>query len=163
MLIKLLGGLIIVGACCFVGFEMSKELSGRVHILKEFITVLEKMHSLISYGKMPLSQLYAEISEDETIVGRFFKNIEWTGEPSGEWKKELKKLPYITKSDIRVLQMLADNLGKTDSENQLRDIKLAINDLNSALSQAKEIETRDSKMYKSMSFFAGIAVAILLI
>ncbi len=163
MLIKVLGGLVIVVACCCVGFEMSKELSGRVRVLGEMAAALEKMHSLISYSKTPLTELYAELAGDDSMAQRFFMSVEWSEPPRSGWKKAIKQLPYITKSDAQILQRLADNLGRSDSENQLSDIKFAEAEINAALGQAKALEARDSRMYKSVSFFAGIGIAVLLI
>ena len=162
MLIKFIGSMVIVGTCFAVGYEISKELTGRVRILGDVITSLEKMHSLISYTKAPLAEIYAELADSGGVVGNFFLSINWTLPPSESWRANMKFLPYITKDDKKILCRLADTLGRCDCEMQLKDIRVAIMNLESARRQAQAIEARDGGVCKSLSLFAGIGIAVML-
>lgn len=163
MLIKLVGGLIIILTCCCVGYEMSAELTGRVKVLQQLISAFEQMYGLINGAKMPLAEIYRELSAGETAAGRFFGSLDKNAPPSESWRENIKQLRCISREDIKIVTRLADNLGRSGCEVQLKDIRFAINNLESALKEAKETAAKDSRMYKSVSFFAGVGIAVLLI
>ncbi len=163
MLIKILGAFVIIGACSCVGYEMSRELSGRVNVLTDMIRALEKISSLISYSKTPLSEIYDEMADDESYSKTFFDAVDKALPPGEGWKEGIKALPYITKGDRRVLQTLADNLGRSDCTEQLKTLAIATESLKNALCDAKKEEDKNSRVYKSLSFFTGVGIAVLLV
>ncbi len=165
MLVKILGALAIVVSCSMVGFELSSQLTKRVKILELWEEALRKMQSYIEYAKMPLYEIYENLAGDETAVAQFFKTLtERRGESTSKsWKKTLAQANYITKKDKEILQNLAGSLGVGDYETQLKDIDFTLKNIRGAIEQAQAISLRDAKLYRSISFFAGVTIAILLV
>lgn len=120
---------------------------------------INKMENCISAVRMPLGEIYEELSTEKGAIGEFFSKVK-TGEG---WKKHLDALPGVTNGDKKILTDLSENLGNFETERQLGELKLTQNLLMSALNQAKTDMADNSKVYRAMSFFTGVIIAVLLI
>lgn len=167
MLIKIIGSVIIVTACTFVGVELSKELMGRVKVLEEWLHALMQIQNYICYTKMPLADIYEQLEKSEGEVSGFFarvrQNLDLERSTGALWKLELEGVHYLSKEDKEILSQLSETLGQSDSESQVSQIELTQNRLVQNLCDAKERAKRDAKMYRALSFFTGVGIAILLI
>ncbi|MBR2472307.1 MAG: stage III sporulation protein AB [Clostridia bacterium] len=165
MPVKIAGAVAIIASCTMLGFELSSHLIKRVQILGVWQQVLQRMNGLIGYAKTPLYEIYETFATEEGEVGMFFSSLLKCGgeDTLKSWKKNMGKMKWLSKKDEEILINLAKGLGKGDADTQIKDIEFAYDGISAALIQAKTICTRDSKMYRSISFFAGVTVAILLI
>lgn len=166
MIIRIIGGLIIILACSYVGFEISKELRGRVKALDNWARALLQIENYICYTKMPLAEIYERLANQKNASGEFFNNLLKYDlqiiDTKDSWNIEIEQLRYLTKEDKCILSQLAENLGKSDTDTQIQTIALAQKNIEQNLLCARENEKRDAKMYKTISFFAGVGIAILL-
>ena len=159
MIIKIICSLVIILSCSFIGIKLSNGLFLRVRTLSGMLAAINKMESCISTVRMPLNEIYKELSLEKGIVGEFFSKVK-----AGEnWKKQLDILPGITSTDKKIFLDLSESLGDYESERQLGQLNLTQNLLISSLKQAKTDMAENSKVYRAMSFFTGIVIAILLI
>ncbi len=165
MPVKILGAIAIITSCTMLGFELSSHLIKRVRTLEVWQQVLRRMSGMVEYAKMPLYEMYEIFAEEKGEVGAFFSSLLKCGGETTlkSWKKNMGGMRWLSKPDTEILLNLAKGLGKGDTDTQIKDIEFAISGISSALGQAKEISARDAKMYRSISFFAGVTVAILLI
>lgn len=161
MFIKIIGFFVIVGACTAAGIEISRELSGRVKILIEWIGTVKLMQCSIAQFNMPLDDIYKEISNSGGELKTFFEKIR--GGDFKTWKREVCRIKYLSKKDILVLNKLGGGLGGKLSDEQLNFLDYIKNMLEENLNEAKQAEKNDGKMYRSLSFFVGIGLAVLLI
>lgn len=159
MIIKITCALIIILSCSFIGVKLSNALFLRVRTLSGMLGAINKMESCISTVRMPLDEIYHELSMEKGIVGEFFSKVK-VGE---SWKKQLDILPGITSSDKQIFMDLSEKIGEYETERQLGQLKLTQNLLISSLKQAKTDMADNSKVYRTMSFFTGVVIAILLI
>jgi len=166
LIFKILGSLVIIGACSFVGHQISNELRGRVKTLEGWQCALLQIENYICFTKMPLAEIYKQQSTIKGEVGDFFKKLLQYDvqrvDTKALWNKEIEKIPYMTKEDKDILLMLAENLGTSITETQVNTIELIKKNIEQNLFEAKENEKRDAKMYKTISFFTGVGIAILL-
>ena len=165
MPVRIAGAVAIVASCTMLGFEFSSHLIKRVQILGVWQQVLLRMSGLIEFAKTPLYEIYETFAAEKGEVGLFFSSLlKSIGEETLKcWKKNMSKMKWLSKKDEEILINLAKGLGKGDTDTQLKDIGFAYESISAALIQAKTECTRDSKLYRSISFFAGVTVAILLI
>jgi len=165
MPVKIIGALAIIASCTMLGFELSSHLIKRVHILEVWQQVLQRMSGLIRHTKTPLYEMYEIFAAEKGEVGAFFSSLlKCGGESTFEsWKRNMNEMKWLSGADAEILLNLAKGLGTGDLDTQIKDIDFALDGITSALHQAKEISARDAKMYRSISFFAGVTVAILLI
>lgn len=165
MPVKIVGMIAIVTSCTMLGFELSSHLIKRVHVLEVWQRVLRRMSGLVEYAKTPLYEMYEAFASEKNEVGMFFSSVLKCGgeDTLKSWKKNMGEMRWLSKSDMEILINLAKGLGKGDTDTQLKEIEFALTGITSALEGAKEIAARDAKMYRSISFFAGITVAILLV
>ncbi|MBR5586625.1 MAG: stage III sporulation protein AB [Clostridia bacterium] len=159
MTVKILCGIVIVIACSTVGMKISNMMVQRVRSLGGFLSALAKMEGSIETVLMPLDEIYRELSGMKGKVGEFFSKLS----PGCDWKKHLSFFPELTEQDKAIIVNMSEKLGEFESERQLKEIRLAQNLLEQALSGAKEEVAMNAKVYRSMSFFAGVVIAILLI
>lgn len=165
MPVKIMGMIAIVASCTMLGFEISSHLIKRVRLLEVWQQVLRRMSGLVEYAKTPLYEMYETFALEKNEVGMFFSSLlKCSGEDTlKSWKNNMGEMRWLSKSDMDILLNLAKGFGKGDLDTQLKDIEFALAGITSALEGAKEISRRDAKMYRSISFFAGITVAILLV
>ena len=161
MFIKIIGFFVIVGTCTAVAIEISKELSGRVKVLLEWIGAVKLMQCNIAQFKTPLDGIYKEIGKNGGTLRPFFENIQ-SGDTK-EWKREISRMKYLSKKDILVLNKLGCGLGEKLADEQISFLDYIKNLLEENLKEAKQTEKNDGKMYRSLSFFAGIGLAVLLV
>ena len=165
MPVKILGAIAIIASCTMLGFELSSHLIKRVRVLETWQQVLRRMSGLIEYAKTPLYEMYEIFAAEKGEVGLFFSSLlKCSGESTEKsWKKSMSEMKGLSKTDSDILMNLAKGLGQGDTDTQLKDIEFALVGIGTALEQAKAVSIRDAKMYRSISFFAGVTVAILLI
>lgn len=159
MTVKIVCAVVIVVSCSYVGIKMSNFMRMRVKALTEMLAAVGHIESFISTVRMPLDEIYNTLSETKGNVGRFFTGLS----PGESWRKRLDELPGLLPQDKEMLAEFSEKLGSFSSERQLDELKLSKTRLAAALTQAKTDMNENSRIYRSMSFFAGVVIAILLI
>ncbi len=165
MSVKIIGALAIIISCSLLGFEISSHLIKRVRTLETWQQVLRRMLGLIEYAKTPLYEMYEIFAAEKGEVGKFFAAVKKCRGEATEtsWKRNMSEMKWLYKTDEEILQTLAGSLGNGDTDTQIKDIEFALMGISAALDEAKTVSARDAKMYRSISFFAGVTIAILLV
>ena len=151
--------MVIVISCSYVGIKMSNLLRVRVRTLNEMLAAVGHIESYISTVRMPLSEIYGILAGTKGNIGEFFDGLV----PGESWKKRLEKLSGLSPQDKQMLTEFSEKLGASGSESQLDELRLSKTRLEAALLQAKTDMNENSRIYRSMSFFAGVVIAVLLI
>ena len=138
---------------------MSNLLRLRVRALTDMLAAVGHIESYISTVRMPLNEIYGTLARAKGNVGKFFSGLS----PGESWEKRLDELNGLTPQDKEMLTEFSEKLGGSCSEEQLDEIKLSKSRLEANLLQAKTELNENSRVYRSMSFFAGVVIAILLI
>lgn len=159
MTVKFICAAVIVISCSYVGIKLSNSLRVRVRMLSEILAAIGQIEISISTVRMPLTEIYSSLSTLKGATGEFFKRVE----PGISWKNQLDILTGLTAQDKALLTELSEKLGSYETERQLDELRRTQSLLTAALGQARTEMTENSRVYRSMSFFTGIVIAILLI
>ena len=171
MIIKILGSMLVVCATAMMGFGYAAKLEKRKASLGGFLSALSMLETEIGFVSTPLKTAFLSISNAmDTSVGAFFKEVADNIGSNGDgikhsWEKALDictSAMTLTAADVEVLETFAVQLGKTDRENQLKNIAHTKALLNVQLTHAADACGKNKKMYQSAGILSGCLIAILL-
>lgn len=159
MTVKIFCAIAIIFSCSYIGIKLSDCMHKRVRSLTEILSAIGHIESCISTVRMPLAEIYIDLSETKGRVGELFSKVT----PGTSWKEHLDILSGLCEKDKELIAGLSEKLGSFESERQLDEIRLVKNILNESLLAAKKDVAENSRTYRAMSFFTGVVIAILLI
>lgn len=168
MLIKLVGSVMVLGAGAGWGLMKSGELAKREKSLRNLKTALGVLESEIVFSSHYLKHALGRISEI-CGCGTIFSDIsEQIGEiaVSKAWHNALlknKKRLGLKDADIEILAILGSELGRSDREQQVRNIRHVTALLDQALEEAHNEYLQSAKLYRSMGILGGLFVVVLLL
>ncbi|MDP4093543.1 MAG: stage III sporulation protein SpoIIIAB [Bacillota bacterium] len=173
MLLKLLGGLIVISASCLMGYAFARDCARRPKELRLLQVLLQMLENEISFLSNLLTDSMDKISYGHNggvydIFRGAANNLRKDeGHNAFEaWEMSVKNNIYKTglnKEDEEILLSFGKMLGSSDVEGQLKNIKLTVNQLKVQEKKAEEARQKNEKMYKSLGFLGGLAVVIILI
>ncbi len=173
MIMKLLGGLMIISSSGLIGILLSNKYSMRPKILKKFRFSMQLLETEIIYGNTPLPYALHNISVkserpwdiflsevSENILKRRFFSMEeaWNDAIAGHLD-----LPYLNKADIGLIRSIGKVIGKSDTEDQKKHFNLLYAELSHHEDAAENDKRKNERMYRSLGFLLGIAIYIVLI
>lgn len=164
---KLVGAVIIFLSCLIIGFRESDRLKKRTAYLKNVQTALNLIETEISFGKNHLKRIFEGIEKSADCCGLFSEtaeNIEKSGIKKS-WNKSLsdKKDELCLKNDdLEALMTLGNQLGMTDAENQIKNIRYIRELLEKNAQEAEGEYNRLGRLYRSGGIMAGLLLILLL-
>ncbi len=173
MLIKLIGGILIIVASGAFGIGMGNKYGGRPKELKRLRILLQMLETEIIYGATPLPFALANVaSKADNSLSHFFQDIA-EGLIRGSfysvkeaWDKAVDTSlqdTYLGASDKELLKSFGGILGASDSNDQQKHFKLFYKQLEQQEDLAEEDRRKNEKMYRSLGFLFGIVVFIVLV
>ena len=168
MPIKWLGAALTILSGILWGLQKSGTLLKRERSLKNIITALGMLESEITFSSHKLKAAFRIISKVCPCEGLFSEAADMLGNASAfcAWQTALEKTEKklgISEKDVQIIKLLAPELGKSDKEQQIRNLRHVSSLLGTAANEAHEEYLRSAKMYRSLGIFAGLFIAILLI
>ena len=173
LLIKIIGGLLIIAASGLLGIVYSNRLSQRHKELISLRRYMQMLETEVTYGATPLPAALENISGKaegmlsdffsciaESLTGRSFYTVleAWTyGADAVLGQSTLKK------ADLELIKSFGSILGCSDREDQKKHFELFYLQLKHQEDVALEEMKKSSKMYSSLGFLLGIAVFIVLV
>ena len=160
---KLIGCLLVVCTGTMIGFVLSGRLYKRRDFLKSFTEFISLLATNLRYSGDDIFTLVNSCAENSSLDLLLFSECD---RPFDElWLERVKQLSSeipLSKSDISMLNDFGGQLGKTDTEGQLKHLELYEVSFSKQLSSALDAITKKSKLYKTMGFFAGSAIALIM-
>ena len=162
---KIMGAVIIM--LSFVMFGLSKciTVKKRLKNLKKFRNMINGLRTEISFKATPLKRAAEIIGEkfSDECFGEFSKLIErFGGQKAFEMALDKYSSSYaFTSQDRSCLILMADGIGRTDRENQVRQFDYAINELDKIIKEATEECVNKTRGYLNGSVLIG-AFAVLM-
>ncbi len=150
-LIKFLGLCLIITATTVVGINKSRELSVRVSVLEWYVKATGLIADRIRYSGDELTKVLLSLPEYQ----KYFSI-------SSPFKVELKNNGLNT-DDENAVQSFFGSIGLGDTEKQLNICSLYSKELSYRLDDARKDLTEKSKVFKSLGFFIGLGISIILI
>ena len=167
MLTKFLGSAAIIGGSVFIGRNISLGLKRREESLNAFHSALVMLESEISFSANSIDRAFENIAGAVKLRG-FFEYVAGEIQENGvrkAWSEGITKYKDrlgITDEDAKILLTLGGELGITNRENQIKNIRYVISVLETAEKEAGMRYMSLSGIYRNVSVGAGIAAAILL-
>ncbi len=150
-LIKFLGLCLIITATTVVGINKSRELSVRVSALEWYVKATGLIADRIRYSGDELTKVLLSLPEHQ----KYFSI-------SSPFKVELKNNGLNT-DDENAVQTFFGNIGLGDTEKQLNICSLYGKELSIRLDDARKDLSEKSKVFKSLGFFIGLGIVIILV
>jgi len=144
-----------------MGLYRSAELKKRERLLSEIIHLLEQMAVQVRYRSLPLGELFVHF-ENNIYIGRVLekaKEQNWRD----AWNTAAKCFSELHSEDIKILINIGNALGGSDTAGQVAMLELNKNLLTARLKEASESTAKKGAMYRSVGFFSGLGLAIIVI
>lgn len=173
MILKLLGGFLIIVSSGLIGVILASKYSLRPKTLKKFRFSMQILETEIIFGSTPLPYALQSISlKSESPWDAFFSEISkgimerkfFSMEEA--WNSAMKKhldLPYLSKADTELIRSIGKVIGRSDTEDQKKHFNLLYAELRQLEEMAEFEKRRNERMYKNLGFLLGIAIFIVLI
>lgn len=171
-MLKFVGGVLIFGAAAMFGFLQAAHYVRRPKQIRLLINALGRMETEIAYALTPLPEAFSSLSKQvaEPLSSLFRLMSERLLTSSGESTRELwqKTVSEVwTRTSMRqpeqeVILQLGPVLGLSDQSDQIKHLRLAIAQLQSEETDARDEQQRYEKMWKSLGVLIGALIVILM-
>lgn len=147
----------------FIGMYFSRKVQDRYLLLTELNAFVLRTEGLIKYNRYSVCELLSECKSDKLpfITDELIAVSEDGRKIDTQWKREIAKIKYITADDVRVMTMLGENLGKTDTHGQLSVMESIRGSLDTLIKDSDEIRKNKTKLYRTLGILLGAAVGII--
>ena len=171
-MIKLLGAVLIIFSTTWVGWDLSKRLIARPKQIRDIRAALQILEAEIMYGHMPLREAVLKLAKQipEPISKGFELFAEYLNEENqtvtNAWRKSVEDLRDWTEledNEVEILIQFGETLGKHDRNTQQKQIQLTLKHLEREELIALDKQSKYDKMVKSLGFFSGLLITILLL
>lgn len=171
-MVKLIGAIFIILATTWTGFEAAKHLSERPRQLRQLRSALQSLEAEIMYGHTPLHEaarrLAAQLSKPlSSFFDGFAKKLTDTETTVKDaWEDSLKevwKQTAFKQGEFEIMKQFGETLGRHDRFSQQKHIMLTLSHLEREEADAIDKQVKYEKMVKSLGFFSGLLLIILLI
>lgn len=171
-MIKLLGAVLIIFSTTWIGWDFSKRLIARPKQIRDIRAALQILEAEIMYGHMPLKEAVLKLAKQipEPIREGFVLFADYLDEENqtvtNAWRKsveEMRKQTELEEKEAEILLQFGETLGKHDRETQQNQIQLTLKHLEREELLALDKQNKYDKMVKSLGFFSGLLITILLL
>ena len=172
MVMRLLGGILVVGACGGMGDYYARRLEQRVEELLLLYQKILELQGEIRYAAAPLSEIMTELGKQESgVISELFRQVAKEMEEAKarsfaeivrETGNRVLRQSVLTKQDKEQFFRLGDSLGRLDKTQQLLATEYYLTGLQGEIEEAKRIKKERSYLYRCLSILAGIFLVILM-
>ncbi|WP_423227635.1 stage III sporulation protein SpoIIIAB [Paenibacillus filicis] len=171
-MIKLLGAGMILLAGTLLGFYQASQFARRPRQIGDAIRLLQRLETEIVYGFTPLPAALQSTGQScATEVGLLFTRtagelhrsegrsvqLIWRETLNASWRNLSLK-----QGEKEVLLQFGATLGLTDREDQVKHLRLAVNQLLGQEEEARAEQQRYERMWKSLGLLMGALVVVLM-
>lgn len=166
-----LGAIGLIMACGLLGLWFAERARRRPQELRQCLTLLSLLDTEIVWGSTPLPEAFASLKERFAKPWhKFCAEMEGRlqhGDTAGSaWKMTIsgQKANFCLKpQDWQVIMDVGKGLGRTDRQEQHKQLELMQKQLAIINEQAATWAEKQAKMWSYLGFLTGIAVVIFLI
>ena len=171
-MLRLLGTILVIGACGALGFSARQRLARRASVLNQLIQALDVMAAELSERQTPLPDIIAQLQEEGGEESRrFFSEIHRRIHQedglsfSYRWQTTARDMAPelgLEEDETSILRDAAVYLGRYQTEQQLFGLQQTRARLESIRVQAcNELETKGS-IYRTCGSAAGIVPVLMM-
>jgi stage III sporulation protein AB len=173
MILKIIGSVIVILSCSFIGMVLSRDCVRRPAQLRELQGSLHMLENQICFLCNVIIDAFEKISRvGGTQTGIFFARTieilkeEKTISATEAWERAISQCigrTALNSEDREILLAFGKLLGKTDVEGQIRNIRHTLEQLKLQEEKAEENRKKNEGMYRSLGILGGLAVVTLLL
>jgi len=170
--VKWIGALLFIGTTTWIGFEWSNKLNNRPKHIRQLKNALQILEAEILYSQLPLQEAFTTIAKQiPQPTKSFFHTLGLSmGKQNPDlyslWEEQVDHLMHLSclsRNEQEILKQFGRTLGQHDFDQQQKHIQLTVSHLDRELEDARDNQTRYSKMAKSLGILCGIFIVLLLI
>lgn len=172
MSMKLILSIAIIFCSSLLGVIFSNTYIERTKLIKGLLSTLQMLETEIVYGATPIPILLKKVGSKskKEIADIFLEVSNLLNEKQGEtfeevWHSSINKKAEDTnfnKDDIEILLSLGKNLGISNSEDQVKHIRLVREEFRRQYEISIIEQNKNAKLYKNLGFLLGLAIVIML-
>ncbi len=172
MVIKIIGGLVIITASSLVGWLRASEYAERPRQLRDLTGKLQILENELSFMSSPLPEAFRKVAQTGGITAKIFSSAAELLEKSAglsasaAWETAVRKIrneTAFTDEDLGIIISFGHMLGSSDLEGQIRNIRLTQNRLEMQEKKAEESRRKNESMVKNLGFLGGLALVIFIL
>lgn len=173
MILKVLGGLLILSSCGLMGMAVGNKFALRPKDIRKFRASIQMLETEIIFGCTPLPQAFKNISAKvEEPLKMFYSTISedllsgMSYSLNAAWSREtdrLVKSNCLNAADKELITEFGLVLGSSDREDQKKHFELFYVQLKQHEEIAEEARNKNERMYKSLGLLSGLVIFILLV
>lgn len=163
-MVKILGALMTGIACGYFGFRMRMTLKTRAANLALIRSSLETLEGEIHFGKNRLKKAF-ERADHNGLFTLAAENIEKMGAREA-WSDAVNKTAdklCLTDADREAILLLGQNIGRTDCEDQIKNIRYVKSLVAAQYEQAEGEYQKRARLYSGGGMLIGALLVIILI
>ncbi|MFC0613173.1 stage III sporulation protein SpoIIIAB [Scopulibacillus daqui] len=173
-MIKIIGACMIIASTTGAGMFISRQFSERPKQLRQLRSALQSLEAEIMYGLTPVKEAASRLSGQlPKPLSLFFEKLavklseeEEAVTLQSAWKESLEAFwqqTALQKNEKEIMYQFGATLGKHDSENERKQIRLALAHLEREENEARNAQSKYEKMAKSLGLLAGLLIVLLLL
>jgi stage III sporulation protein AB len=171
-MIKLLGAMLVMLSATLFGFYQAQQYSRRPRQLADLVRALQRLETEMTYAFTPLPQALRQIAktcpppvslifhdaaeELNRANGRKVEQI-WREAVNERWKQTSMKA-----GERDIIAQLGSTLGLSDSADQVKHIRLTVQQLHGEIESAVEDRKKYESMWRSLGLLMGALIVILM-
>ena len=163
-MVKILGAIMTGFACGYLGLKISYAMKIRAESLNNIITSLEMLESEINFSMNKLKQAFIRV--DKCGLFKFAaENMDEKGVKTA-WTNAVNECSTklaLKDADKDILMTLGKNIGRTDTDDQIKNIKYIKSMIAEQEKQAQSEYRHFGKMYRNGGVLVGLLIVIMLI
>lgn len=156
----------------FFGFYKASQYANRPKQIRQLIQALQRLETEITYGYTPLPEALGNLAlqQSEPLRSMFQEVADRLSAGSGattldSWQQAIQtvwKKTAMKSSERQTLSQLGFTLGISDRQDQIKHLRLAMNQLQSEEDAARDDQKRYESMWRSLGALGGALVVILM-
>ena len=163
---KLLGCMLLMGACSLCGFAASEQLAKRTERLNLLLRLVNDMMNLLRYTLPTVDDMILMLAVQPCYAAlTFLRSVADTQSQTAfaeRWAQVILQ-QFKPSEERNLLLQIGQTLGSTDLDGQLSALTLCKEQLGNLLRHAEEKKQSHASMYRSMGLLTGLFLVILLI
>ncbi len=151
------------------GMSARNQMKKRIVILRQFLLLLETVQTQISFINTDLFSLFSYLSENKSIneltfVTKCFESLSKTDDFELLWADCINNFKSpLTKDDSAIILSFGRQLGKSDTEGQIRNCQIHKYQIENQITDAEEKYKKYGNLYLKLGVLSGFLIVIVLL
>ena len=172
MIIRIVGAIVIVGACYLYAQLLSMRLMKRLYVLQDLHKLGRIFKASVRYVGADIDEVFEDIRKKVSEeVSRFLEVVieeirnRKVTDISQVWNKAIEEQLrdyYLSSEEISVIKRLGDTIGSLDRQMQIESADLYLCELGDRINILSEEMRIKNRLYRSISIATGIFIVLLI-